>query len=459
MSTDSIRKISEDFRHGKISLESRVTRQSQIIAQKNPALCALAYQDQAKALARAREIDQAGSPSSTRQRLRGTTFSTRLSIEVAGMPYSTGSTSEEPLVSQNSCQIIKLLEKEGALCLGKGNIAERGKSYYTENPRYGRTNHFLDQALSPGGSGGGDAVAVATGMVDFAIGADAGGSVRVPANFCGLYGLSSTPGSLSESSTEHSPTGILKLFKSLGIFARTLDDLEIVHSVIEKFDALDPTSVSSNVRHKTARNRFLIIDSLNGVSPVSEISAALNEATLRLTALGYVPSPLQTKLFDGLIELYVILAAQSQLLLEDTIVLREGKAPQYQKEGPHIQALRSRIAAELKPLTAEELLFRWHQLDCARIQVAQLFSEIDFIIAPVCATLPVAHNTAHYQINGTSFTTERVFQFACITNALGLPAIAIPTKPTPQGIPVGFQIIGPRFSERELFSILKRGQF
>jgi aspartyl-tRNA(Asn)/glutamyl-tRNA(Gln) amidotransferase subunit A len=245
----------------------------------------------------------------------------------------------------------------------------------------------------------------------------------------------------------------------LGILARTLDDLEIIHSVTEKFDALDPTSVSANVGGKITTNRFLIVDSLNGIRPVNEISAALNDAAQKLTKLGYVRSPIQTTLFDGLIELYVILAAQAQLLLEDTIELRDGKVLQYQKEGPHIQVLRSRIAAELKPLTTEELLFRWHQLDCARIQAAQLFTEVDFIIAPVCATLPVAHNTAHYQINGTSVTTEHVFQFASMTNALGLPAIAIPSTPTPQGIPVGFQIIGPRFSERDLFSILKRGTF
>jgi amidase len=459
MNQDSIRKITQEYRQGKSSLASRVAKQAQIIALKNPSLCALAYYNQTNATLRAQEIDQLRNSRSGTGRLFGTTFSTRLSIEVAGMPYSTGSLSEELTISMESCQTVTLLEEQGALCIGKGNIAERGKSYYSDNPRYGRTNHFIDQTLSPGGSGGGDAVAVACAMVDFAIGADAGGSVRVPANFCGLYGLSSTPGSLSESSPLHASTAILKLFKSLGIITRTLDDLEIIHSVVEKFDALDPSSSSSFIPYRKPRNRFLIIEALNGVRPADEITQALHLAAKRLTALGYVQTPLQTQLFDQLIEPYIILAAQAQLLSEDAIASQNGKPLQKQQEGPHIQALRSRIATELKPLSAEDLLLRWHQLDSARIQVARLFNDIDFIIAPVSATLPVAHNTARYLINGASYTTELVFQFASLTNALGLPAIAVPTQPTAQGIPVGFQIIGPRFSERELFSILRKGQF
>lgn len=459
MSSDSLRSITAAVRAGKLSLSERVAQKCKIIADKNPSLNALAYHDSQATLQKARELDVRFSVKPTLSRLCGTTFSTRLSIDVAGMPYSNGSTSATPTLSPESAYIVRLLERQGALCLGKGNIAERGKSFYTENPRYGRTNHFIDQALSPGGSGGGDAVAVATGMVDFAIGADAGGSLRVPAQFCGLFGLSTTPGSLSERAPTLPATGVLKLFKSLGILTRSLDDLEMVHSVIEGFDGLDPSSSETYRGPQTATNRFLIIDKLNSVGPAPEIVRSLKEAADRLEAAGFTRGSYDMEFLNGLIEPYVVLAAQAQLLLEDTLISRTGEAPPYAQEGMHIQALRARINAELPPLTAAELLYRWHQIDCARQRVAALFNEFDFILAPVCATLPVPHNTAQYPVNGNLLSTELVFQFATMTNALGLPAIAVPASPTPAGLPTGFQIIGPRFSERMLFSVLRQGLF
>jgi Asp-tRNA(Asn)/Glu-tRNA(Gln) amidotransferase A subunit family amidase len=435
-----------------INLNQIILDKLSIIEQKNPSLNALAYIARKEALECANIEKPIG-------RLSGSTFSTRLSIEAKGLPLSNGSLTQEPQISAKSCAIISRLENYGAICLGKGNIAERGKSYYTDNPRYGRTNHFLDASLSPGGSGGGDAVAVATGMVDFAIGADAGGSVRVPANFCGLYGLSATHGVLSEATLNYSPQPLLRLLKSLGILTRSLEDLEIIFALTEGYDAQDPYSSSHHKSSVASMRKFLVCDTLGRVSVCQENKDTLLEASSRFQKSGFVATFETPAFFHSLAETFVILAAQAQLELEDTVLIKQGKSLDTSLEGPHLRVLRSRITNELPALSASELLFRLYQLEAARLEVAKLFNQIDFIIIPVTATIPTPHNTSDYLINGQKMRTEEVFQFSTLVNALGLPAVAVPLNKTLTGLPTGFQIIGPRHSERQLFTILRDAGF
>ena len=121
--------------------------------------------------------------------------------------------------------------------------------------------------------------------------------------------------------------------------------------------------------------------------------------------------------------------------------------------------LRRRVSAELPPLTAETVLRTWHAVDHLRHAIVPTFETYDFVLGPVAATMPVKHGTSSYDIDGITRASQEVFQFASTVNVLGLPAIAFPTGLSTSGLPLGLQIIGPRFSEPRLFAALRAAGF
>lgn len=455
----TLREIADVVRSGNTSISDLVAEKLACIKTKNPGINALAYVAEDEAQESARALDAQRAAGKLYGRLLGATFSARLSIDVGGMPTSSGSVSEEPKISVDDSFLIDLLKKNGAICLGKGNIAERGRSYFSENPRYGRTNHPVDPSLTPGGSGGGDAAALAAGMIDFAIGADAGGSVRIPANFCGLYALIATHGTLSEGGLAYQSHTITRLLKSPGIFARTRDDLEMLFTLLERYDRSDPYSNETFAPRAKRTGRFLTCKTLNGTVPDPAILNALDAAAAAFERAGFQGKNSTPKFFEEMSEPFVLLAAQAHLLLEGEIARRENRTIDLAREGIHMKALRKRLAEELPALSVENALYQWYLIDQGRTKAAQLFEDIDFILMPVSATLPVPHLTAQYRVGSADYRTEEVFQFSTVVNALGLPAIAVPTAPLASGVPVGFQIVGARHQERALFSFLREAGY
>jgi amidase len=450
--TDGIRQTIYSVARGEVSVQEVLEKKLQLITAKNPSLNALIGSDRARD-----SLTALGAHQRASARLRGLMFSARLSIDVAGFPSSDGSLTKEPYFPAASAALPAKLERLGAVCLGKGNTAERGKSFHTVNPRYGATLHPQLPGLSPGGSGGGDAAAIAAGMVDCAIGADAGGSVRVPANFCGIYGLSVTPGTLSEMSGTTFSAGVTRLFKNPGILARTVDDLDLVFSALSGFDPSDPYSIAfPPVSSALTPSTHCVVHSLNGVRPVPRVTEALSAVSQQLEMMGLLRSMDTPTFLDALIEPYLTLAVQAQVQFEDILGAAQGRIIDREREGPAIKILRERLQSELPPLTTDRLLSAWYQVDTARGLIAQTFSKIGIIVAPVCSACVVPALAQRFASAEGEVPTELAFQFSTMVNTLGLPALAMPCGTTPEGAPVGIQLIGPRHSEQLLIAIARR---
>ena len=170
--------------------------------------------------------------------LAGVPFTVKENIDVRGTPTTFGLAGEFPDKPLDAPHVAHL-RAAGAVPVGRGNLPDLALRWDTESARYGRTLNPWDAALSPGGSSGGDAVAVATGMVPFAVGSDYGGSLRVPGALAGVYALRPTPGRVAQS---HSvpPSMSRQLFATDGLLARSVEDLRLLLPIMAQPSARDP---------------------------------------------------------------------------------------------------------------------------------------------------------------------------------------------------------------------------
>jgi amidase len=427
----------------------------------NASLNAVRWIDRAQFLADAVTLREKIARGEPLGRVSGMVLTVKDSIHVKGMPRSDGSIQGllrqgGDLPSQLSAATVQRLQIEDGLVLGKANMAEMGRSYFTENPRFGRTVNPFNPERSPGGSGGGDAAAIAVGMAKGGVGADSGGSIRVPANFCGVFGLYPTPGvipTLGMSGLNHTTRALLR---NHGPLAAHLEDLELLFELMCSYVPSDPTSVPFPLQVRApGTKKFLWYSGMPGIEAHHEIRSSLLEVVRSLQLLGFHGEERVPSCVSGALEPFVIIAGQAALVIDDARATAEGVPNDPTKEGPLMQRLRDRIAQFLPPLTSEKLLMSWYELNRLRYEAASLFTEYDFILSPVTATLPPPHNAPSYDIDGQTVPSEQVFRFASAVNVLGVPAIAFPTVKSREGLPIGLQLIGPRFSDRMLCQVVR----
>src|SRR5215813_947305 len=170
--------------------------------------------------------------------LHGVPVTIKDTIETAGLLTTSGSKLRANYVPSTDAPAVARLKAAGAIILGKTNVAEMAMDYTADNPVFGRTIHPLNPALTPGGSSGGEAVAIATCMSPGGIGSDLAGSVRIPAHFCGICGLKPTTGRVPGEGQFPPSTGPYGLGAVIGPMARNVADLRLLfHALIT--DRLD----------------------------------------------------------------------------------------------------------------------------------------------------------------------------------------------------------------------------
>ena len=197
------------------------------IAELNPALNAIVTLAP-DVLERAREAEAAVMRGDQLGSLHGVPVTIKDTIETADLRTTSGSVIRQDYVPVTDAPAVARLKAAGAIVLGKTNAAEMAMDYTADNPVFGRTNHHLNAELTPGGSSGGEAVAIATCMSPGGIGSDLAGSVRIPAHFCGICGLKPTTGRVPGELQFPPSTGPYSLGAVIGPMARTVRDLRLL---------------------------------------------------------------------------------------------------------------------------------------------------------------------------------------------------------------------------------------
>lgn len=371
---------------------------------------------------------------------------------VAGVRTTFGSTAFADHVSSWSSWHVERLEARGAIIVGKSNTPEFAAGAQTFNEVHGVTRNPWNPDLTCGGSSGGSAVAVATGMAWLADGSDLGGSLRIPAAFCGVVGLRPSVGRV--------PHGRQSLpFQTLNVvgpIARDVRDLALMLDAMSGDDPRDPlalpvpgTSFLHAVDEQPPIERIGFDADLGGRLEVdSEIAAAVHSAIARIAADGIAVEPVAIATDDAIASFRVL---RAQHLASELGEIAASHAAALKPE------LMSNIDAGLR-LTGAEVAAAERARAQQFMRLAQLLTIYPIIALPATVLPPFDVNMRYpRQLNSQRF--ENYFDWAAMTVVIsltGCPALSLPCGFTSQGMPVGIQLVAAPREEHRLLAFAAR---
>jgi amidase len=370
--------------------------------------------------------------------LHGVPVSIKDLTPTKGIRTTWGSKIYEHHVPEEDALIVQRLKTAGAIVVGKTNTPEFGAGANTTNAVFGATRNPWNRTLTCGGSTGGGAVALATGMAPLAQGSDLGGSLRIPAAFCGVVGFRTSPGLVPNWPT----VTTWDTYSVVGPMARTVSDTALMLSAIAGPDPrsrvsypVDPRAFPVAVRRPSVRGLRIAWSADLGVTPVDdEVRRVASEATLVFRRLGARVDEAHPDL-SGLADVVDVsrgvgMVARHAGRLEKW---RHVMQPNLVKNIEQGLALRATDVARAE-VTRTQL---WER-------AAEFFDTYDLVVTPTAAVEPFAVETMYPpNINGVPMATY--IQWVLLTYAftiLGVPAISIPCGFSRNGLPVGLQIAG-----------------
>jgi len=342
-------------------------------------------------------------------------------------------------------------------------------AWETDNLLYGRTNNPWDPARTAGGSSGGEAAAIAAGLSAGGVGSDGGGSIRVPAHFCGICGLKPTPGRIP--STGHYPKagGPFALIGVVGPMARTVEDLQILFEVMAGWDDGDPAAAPVVIRkavRKDAREiRERVVDAVpigffvdDGRTPVTEETrSAVQHAALTLTSCGFRVEPFRPEGLEEARQLWwEFFGTAGGMMLGPMI--HEAMAMSRGRELELSPILREFLGwTKVAPThTGESLLAAWVGRDAVREKILLQMRKYPVLICPVASIPAFLHGEREWQVEGRTVKYLDAWSYCEWFNLLGFPAVVVPMGYSELGLPIGVQIVGRPWEEGVVLAVAER---
>ena len=348
--------------------------------------------------------------------LAGLTVGVKSNIMVKGLPWTGGMGLYRDRIASRDAECVARLRHAGAAILGTVNMHEAALGAHTDNAFYGRTHNPHRHDYTPGGSSGGSGAAVAAGLCDIALGTDTMGSVRIPAAYCGVYGLKPSHGGISED-------GLAYLEPSLdciGPLARDLDVLERAWTVL-----------ANNPGEQVPLARALVLKGQGGVAVEPAVEAGF-DAAVRALGLPVEALELPERLTD--VRMAGLVAAGHWLIAD--------LGPDYRDDNP---GLSDELKFILKITAGMER--RPQVLARTRAALGDALGADGVLIMPTAPQVAFAHGTR---------APSNQADFTCLANVAGLPAISLPAGWSEDGLPVGVQLVGPAGTERSLIALARQ---
>lgn len=379
--------------------------------------------------------------------LFGVPFSVKENIDVNGSATTEGVQGLKGNLVDADSPHVGMLRRAGAIPIARTNMPDFGLRFHTDNDLHGPTINPWHRALTPGGSSGGDAVAVATGMVPLGLGNDFGGSIRYPAQCCGVCGLRPSRGRIASSTRATSQGSISHSMRSMAVqgpLARNVGDLRAALQIMSAFDPRDPHWVPASLDGKLGRPfRIALITDPAGLGVDDSVRRGVNKAASILEKHGGIIEEIDSSALRESAHLWLEMVATDirQLFLTGINELAS-------------EAARTFVSGMIR-LTGEGSLDGYvHSL--ARINgIAQSWGEsfqtYDAILGPVSSRNPFP---VGFDVAGPD-SARSVLESQVLTvtvNLLGFPAVAVPVDVS-QGIPQAVQIIGPMFQEMRILDV------
>ncbi len=443
--------MAEQIRKKKISPVEIVDAHLAQIEKLNPKLNAFVQVDAKRAQQAAQDAEVAVMHEETLGPLHGVPVSVKSSVAVEGMLCESGTRLRAGFVPAQDAPLVARLRAAGAIVLGVTNSPELLMAWETDNLLNGRTNNPWDLQRTPGGSSGGEAAAIAAGMSAGGVGSDGGGSIRVPAHFSGICGLKPTPGRIP--ATGHHPVsaGPFALIGVVGPMARTVADLKVLFEVMQGPDVGDACAAPVPVRWpKEDEVRKLRVGYFedDGRTPVTaETRAAVRAAAEALRSAGFMVEPFQPEGLEQARQLWhTLFVVAGGILLRPMFKGRESDL------SPILKQFLEWSAAE-PALTGETLLDVWIRRDELRAQFLRQMQQYPILLCPAAAIPAFRHGERSWQVEGKVVQYLDAWSYAEFFNLLGNPAAVVPVGHSPEGLPIGVQIVGRPWQEEQVLSV------
>jgi amidase len=468
----SATQLAEMLRAGEITSRQTVEAYFAQIKKHNPAYNAIVTFNEAEALAQADQADQtrgAGKPCGA---LHGVPITIKDTYRVKGSRTTAGYPPLKDHIPDSDAVAVKLLKEAGAIIIGRTNTPTLAMDMQTDNPIFGKTNNPWDVTRTPAGSSGGCATALATGMTSLSLGSDLAGSIRLPASFCGIYGLKPTHGVVSFEGHIVPLPGEINGYRTLAVagpLARSVDDLALALDVLTQ-----PTSHDRNVAPLLAdlgesvdisKLKIAWIDNFGGVPVSTEIKDKLHAFVNKLAQAGATVHKIEPQGMDynEIWETWgSFVGAQGNY---DMSNLKRSIGHLFSKSTLKNIPMQRKIVG---PTSVKKLMQAFELQSHYITKMDNFLSEYDVWLCPVSATTAFKHHAhsklfgdfkiyntplhvdgadIHYYVATQSYTT--VFS---TTNS---PVVSIPIGLGASGLPVNIQVAGKRYSDRRLLKVAK----
>jgi amidase len=423
------------------------------IAERNPQLNAIVSLDEERARAAAADADERLASGADVGPLHGLPFAFKDTHAVAGWRTTYGSPLYADHVPDRDDLIVERVRAAGVVPIGKTNVPEFAAGSHTFNPIFGTTLNPIDPTRSAGGSSGGAACALATGMVPLADGSDMGGSLRNPASFCGVVGLRPSLGRVPE-------WPVANLWETTSVggpMARTVDDVALLLSVLAGPDPRSPQALGDpgatfappsegSLARSLAGLRVALSTDLGGAFEVDhDVAAVVDGSAGALTAAGADVRSAYPSLAEA----------------EDTF--RTLRAWHFQARfgallAEHPDAFKQSLADNIRAgegLTGADVARAYEQRTALSERMREFFVDHDVLVLPAAQVPPFPADQEYpTAINGRPMETYLDWmRTAYLITVTGCPAISVPAGTTPDGLPVGIQLVAAHGRDRFLLEV------
>jgi Asp-tRNA(Asn)/Glu-tRNA(Gln) amidotransferase A subunit family amidase len=400
------------------------------------------FPSEARAAARQAELDGAGAP------LHGIPVTLKDSFDIRELPTLCGSRLRLNHRAGADSTVTKRIRAAGGIILGKTNCSEFLAYWESDNYITGRTNNPWNLDRTAGGSSGGESAAIAAYFSAGGVGSDGGGSIRVPAHFCGIAGLKPTPGRVP--ATGHCPEishpgGLLGV---AGPMARTVQDVRLLFEVLAGYDSADPFSAPVPLRKSVTLDGCIgVMDQFLDYPVENAMREAVRDAARMLASAGFELDEFRPQGLERACETWWFFFGQlSAPFTREVLAGRESDA--------HWTCTELLDMTDPDPsITGRQVVEQLGARDRMRAQLFRQMDRFPVLLMPVCAVPAFPHRQATWNIQGRSMNILDVMAQATPWNLLGMPGLVVPMGVTKEGLPVGVQLVAKPYDEELLLHV------
>jgi len=407
----------------------------------NPVLNAVVALNPELSLKYAAKADTARASGESLGPLHGVPMTIKDSLDTFDFISTWGSEGRANFRPARDASCVARLRSAGAILMGKTNTPEFTLAFQTDNNLFGRTNNPFNPTRTPGGSSGGAAALIAARAIPFDIGTDTGGSIRLPAHYCGIAGIKPTSGRVPSTGNALPSEGLWASLTQPGPMARYVQDLRLLLDVIEGPDFVDPHArraprvTAEQTDPQTLRVGFHLNNGL--AEPETDICSAIQSVIDRLANSGLSIAEHRP---DGIemtpLIFSRVLGADDHETVKDLLERSNTKTPS--------QAIAQNLSQAAPGLSASELTHILSIWDGFKSAMLKTFNAVDVLICPVNATTAIEHGMTENMLN---------YSYTMTYNLTGWPGVVIPCGLDHRGLPIGLQIVAAPFCEHHCLAI------